>query len=312
MSEGTPWTPGPWRLSELNQMGMYENSGAAAIIGPDYRVATVDCVAPFKKGFGSSAKCPERDANARLIASAPEMAELLAEAREVKDGILSLDWHGRAPASPCQDQRRQHMSIEWGPKIPVNGVRPAWLADDDELQWRHHYGYGAGQWVNAFCVRWTDFALGEANEIAAIRLPADHWAYPVIAQGYEPWAGGDEPPEDWDGKAVLFKSNAILHPGSLDWQRSDVLDYVIGYKKRTEPTEQPTDDGDYVRVKRMTRDELERAHAEWDGADTSFCWFAKKFGFFKDTSAERFKSAHPEWSDIPDEAIMAAMEWEDK
>jgi hypothetical protein len=93
-------TPGPWVCpihhgSEADNAKMLElglalvpaltNEGQRFIMttvrspdGPDIkRVALVDAQVHFKRGKGHQSECEERDANAALIAKAPEMREAL-------------------------------------------------------------------------------------------------------------------------------------------------------------------------------------------------------------------------------------------
>jgi hypothetical protein len=55
------------------------NDGAVAVVSPDteQHIAFVTCQAKFKRGEGYKAQCAERDANARLIAAAPDLLEAL-------------------------------------------------------------------------------------------------------------------------------------------------------------------------------------------------------------------------------------------
>jgi len=83
-------TSGPWefvtygvttsQLEMMRRAGIeparaLTNEGQASImggLGDDRRlVARVECQADYKRGQGHTAKCAERDANARLIAAAP-------------------------------------------------------------------------------------------------------------------------------------------------------------------------------------------------------------------------------------------------
>lgn len=87
------WTRGPWSyrkfaqsgqdLAEIEELGlkptmMLTNDGSAMVMAGDDRVALVDCQTKFKRGEGYRAECPRREANARLIAAAPDLYEALA------------------------------------------------------------------------------------------------------------------------------------------------------------------------------------------------------------------------------------------
>lgn len=86
MSGGTPWTPAPWRAGSERRNCVVADAAAPGIGGSD-DVAY----------YGGHLICESvNDANASLIAAAPEMADLLAEAARAKDGIQSLDWFNRA------------------------------------------------------------------------------------------------------------------------------------------------------------------------------------------------------------------------
>ena len=90
-------TPGPWSFSpfhgtpesiaESRKYGIepvpaLTNDGQAFVMAmvdgeERKRVALVDCQIRFKRGHGHETDCPERIANARLIAAAPELLEAL-------------------------------------------------------------------------------------------------------------------------------------------------------------------------------------------------------------------------------------------
>ena len=92
-------TPGPWTFREF--MGSPEqvefgrkhgiepvpaltNDGARIMMADGVRIGTVDSQTEFKRGKGHEVVCAERDANATLIAAAPELlAALLALADRV-------------------------------------------------------------------------------------------------------------------------------------------------------------------------------------------------------------------------------------
>ncbi len=71
-------TPGPWTFD-----GRFcTNDGAVAVTAPHpelgkTRIALVDIQCKAKRGHGWETPCPERDANAKLIAASPEMLEVL-------------------------------------------------------------------------------------------------------------------------------------------------------------------------------------------------------------------------------------------
>ncbi len=62
-------TPGPWRVSSIGLM----NDGSTPIASEYGQIARVTCFAEYRRGRGHDAECDVRDANARLIAAAPEL-----------------------------------------------------------------------------------------------------------------------------------------------------------------------------------------------------------------------------------------------
>ena len=84
---GGKHTPGPWYVSQVCL-----TNGGRPITTEDGRICTVDCQTPFKRGEGWQSECDVREANARLIAAAPDLLDL-AKAYEKweADVILSND-----------------------------------------------------------------------------------------------------------------------------------------------------------------------------------------------------------------------------
>lgn len=71
-------TNGPWTVGS----SLLTNDGGRPIMGVDaqgdaQRVALVDCHTSYKRGQGWQTHCPEREANAALIAAAPAMLAAL-------------------------------------------------------------------------------------------------------------------------------------------------------------------------------------------------------------------------------------------
>jgi hypothetical protein len=85
MNESKP-TPGPWYVS---QVGL-TNGGERPITTEDGRICTVDCQTPFKRGEGWQSECEVREANARLIAAAPETAAERDRLKEVNAELLEV------------------------------------------------------------------------------------------------------------------------------------------------------------------------------------------------------------------------------
>jgi hypothetical protein len=73
----TKHTPGPWSLSTINY---YTNEGQTGVFKDEERICLVDSRdESIKRKDKPFAEDKERSANAKLIASAPEMLEVLME-----------------------------------------------------------------------------------------------------------------------------------------------------------------------------------------------------------------------------------------
>lgn len=189
--------------------------------------------------------------------------------------------------------------MEWGKEIPVNGVRPTWLTDDDKtlIGWR---GRPAAKWSVEGA--WSPKQISSATDdyaawhgVAAIRLPADHFAYLAIDNGFEPWGGGDAAPDDWDGGDVLRRGGASTRPEPwaapyahnqrwshyLDGRQGRFAD-IIGYRKRAI--------ADTVTIARTTEAEACRRYSLLrENGDEPAIALLHELGLIREeTTAERF------------------------
>ena len=179
------------------------------------------------------------------------------------------------------------------PEIKIDGKRPDWLKGDEKIGivWAHM------RWDNlntpADCVR------GWEDSVAAIMLRADHPYYAATSNGFTYWPGGENAPDDWDGGEVLLRDHDGLCPpaGIVTWERLEYSSDIIGYRKRAEPVQ---NDDDYVRVKRMTRD-------EYDG---SISW-ARRVGIIREeTAIEQFERGFGALNHESRHAVNAFIEWQ--
>lgn len=126
---------------------------------------------------------------------------------------------------------------EFGPEIAVGGKWPEWLADDDLcLPHWERTGWAPMLMMAKYVDGWC--------RVTKIRLPAHHWAYPVIEKGFTPWAGGDHVPDGWDCGEVLFRGGEkdFFYDEILCWGRVGLPEDtdIIGYRKKSEEPGTPS------------------------------------------------------------------------
>lgn len=101
--------------------------------------------------------------------------------------------------------------MEYGPEIKVNGVRPAWLRDEENIMttWRH--GEVAGPYF-------AEYIYGWEGSVTAIALPTDHPYYLATSRGFTYWPGGDDAPGDWEpGSEVLWRNGNVKEGQWWNW-----------------------------------------------------------------------------------------------
>jgi hypothetical protein len=135
---------------------------------------------------------------------------------------------------------------DWGREIIVDGKRPSWLTDDSPVSWCNK----GHRWLETTAnpLNWVGGKHG--SPVWAIRLPADHWAYRAIDAGFEPWGGGDNAPDDWDGGDVLWqtpsgkliKQPIVNYSGTWSRESNGPINNIIGYRRRAEPTLRTADE----------------------------------------------------------------------
>lgn len=132
---------------------------------------------------------------------------------------------------------------DWGYEITVDGVRPAWLTDDSPVSWRH---FGSSEWTTstATALSWTGGKY--CRPVSYVRLPADSYVYRALDAGFEPWPGADNAPHDWDGGDVLWDTGWVGSVPLINlWNRKNInpeYAYVIGYRRKSEPTLRTSDE----------------------------------------------------------------------
>ncbi len=140
--------------------------------------------------------------------------------------------------------------MQWGAEIPVNGVRPAWLSDEEAMLagWKRSISDQETRiwsvpdaWTAGSICRDTYAERGWIN-VEALRLPVNHWAYRVIEAGFEPWRGGDAAPADWDGGDVLLRDDRLIKWShhNIGWIHWSTGGDIIGYRKKAAAIDPPS------------------------------------------------------------------------
>jgi len=94
--------------------------------------------------------------------------------------------------------------ITWGDPIEVNGVRPAWLGDEDKVQWESETAPFAFLWHDD-ADYWLASTVCQWEFKTAIRLPADHPYYSARPET----SGYAEAGEDGDLTPLARAARAI-------------------------------------------------------------------------------------------------------
>lgn len=130
------------------------------------------------------------------------------------------------------------MTINWGREIPVDGKRPAWLAENVRVGVGTKNSVAYGIWYGAINSDTIWYAREILGDVISIVLPADHFAYKALDAGFEPWGGGDEAPEDWDGGRVLLSNGnvvgRIMHTDQWSGFTVHGWCHIVGYRKKAE------------------------------------------------------------------------------
>ncbi len=118
-------TPGPWTFTiwaqnkeqrkQIEAAGLkptkfITNDGGVVVMSDTGRVCTVDAKSNFKRGQGYQLDCPERDANAVLVAAAPELLALLEELIDIEGpcpGTATWATKVRAAIAKAQDMNME-------------------------------------------------------------------------------------------------------------------------------------------------------------------------------------------------------------
>lgn len=111
--------------------------------------------------------------------------------------------------------------MEFGRELDGSNGCPEWLAHDVKIM-----GFWL-EWAGPYSV---DCVQGFGESYFKFKLPIDHFAYKALDAGFEPWGGGDEGPEDWDGGACIMRDGVQTYPAY--WAHNYGDSDIIGYRRR--------------------------------------------------------------------------------
>lgn len=99
----------------------------------------------------------------------------------------------------------------------------------------------------------------------SIRLPDTHWAVAALKDGWRPWAGGEQAPDDYDGGEVLMRCGKTRHPIEAGARNPWLHDAgmpgadIIGYKPK--PTKPEQVSPELVERLHKVREQISLAHS---------------------------------------------------
>lgn len=106
---------------------------------------------------------------------------------------------------------------EFGPEIPLDGKRPDWLTDGDQII---AFEDDNGDWYGLGLSIWYAREL-DIERPRALRLPHDHAYYLATSKGFTYWPGGETAPEDYDGGEIIYRSGSVKPSACyLSWEHA--------------------------------------------------------------------------------------------
>lgn len=124
---------------------------------------------------------------------------------------------------------------EFGPEIPLDGKRPDWLTDDNQII---AFEDDNGDWYGLGLSIWYAREL-DIERPRALRLPHDHAYYLATSKGFTYWPGGGSAPADYDNGEVMYRIGSVLpNARGLSWEHVPAStrfcpEYdIIGYRPK--------------------------------------------------------------------------------